>query len=99
MLSYDSREEQGAACGQLESFMLEHNGRFNSRDYDKFERIKLMESPVRDAIANLKSIPSKRSRNASIYAFLGAVSAFLRVLIAKTAVILLYAFIHPTRTK
>ena len=96
MLSYDSRGEQGAACGQLESFML---GRFNSRDYDKFERIELMESPVRDAIANLKSIPSKRSRNASIYAFLGAVSAFLRVLIAKTAVILLYAFIHPTRTK
>ena len=26
---------------QLESFMLEHNGRFNSRDYDKFERMEL----------------------------------------------------------
>lgn len=24
---------------QLESFMLEHNGKFNSRDYDKFERM------------------------------------------------------------
>lgn len=33
---------------QLESFMLEYNGRFNSRDYDKFERMELMESPVRD---------------------------------------------------
>ena len=39
---------------ELESFMLEHNGRFNSRDYDKFERMELMESPVRDAIHELK---------------------------------------------
>ena len=35
--------------------MLEHNGRFNSRDYDKFERMELMESPVRDAIRELKT--------------------------------------------
>ena len=34
---------------QLESFMLEYNSQFNSRDYDKFERMELMESPVRDA--------------------------------------------------
>jgi hypothetical protein len=40
---------------QLESFMLEHNGRFNPRDYDKFERMELMESPVRDAIHELKT--------------------------------------------
>lgn len=40
---------------QLESFMLEHNGRFNSRDYDKFERMELMKSPVRDAIHELKT--------------------------------------------
>ena len=40
---------------QLESFMLEHNGRFNSRDYDKFGRMELMESPVRDAIHELKT--------------------------------------------
>ena len=40
---------------QLESFMLEHNGRFNSRDYDKFERMELMELPVRDAIHELKN--------------------------------------------
>ena len=40
---------------QLESFMFEHNGRFNSRDYDKFERMELMESPVRDAIHKLKT--------------------------------------------
>lgn len=40
---------------QLESFMLEHNGKFNSRDYDKFERMELMESPVRDAIHELKT--------------------------------------------
>ena len=40
---------------QLESFMLEHNGKFNSRDYDKFERMELMKSPVRDAIHELKT--------------------------------------------
>lgn len=40
---------------QLESFMFEHKGRFNSRDYDKFERMELMESPVRDAIHELKT--------------------------------------------
>ena len=40
---------------QLESFMLEHNGKFNSRDHDKFERMELTESPVRDAIHELKT--------------------------------------------
>ena len=40
---------------KLESFMLEHNGRFNSRDYDMFERMELMESPVHDAIHELKT--------------------------------------------
>ena len=40
---------------QLESFMLEHNGRFNSRDYDKFERMELVGSSIRDAIHELKT--------------------------------------------
>lgn len=40
---------------QLESFMLEHNGKFNSRDYDKLERMELIYSPVRDAIHELKT--------------------------------------------
>ena len=40
---------------QLESYMLEHNGGFNSRDYDKFERMELLESSVRDAIHELKT--------------------------------------------
>lgn len=40
---------------QLESFMIEYNGSFNSRDYDKFERMELMESPVRDVIHELKT--------------------------------------------
>lgn len=40
---------------QLEGFMLEHNGRFNSRDCDKIERMELIESPVRDAIHELKT--------------------------------------------
>ena len=37
---------------QLESFMLEHNGRFNSCDYDKIERMEPMESPVRDGTSS-----------------------------------------------
>ena len=40
---------------QLESFMLEHNGKFSSRDYDKLERMELTCSPVRDAIHELKT--------------------------------------------
>lgn len=40
---------------QLESFMLEHNGRFNSRDYGKLECMELMESSVRDAIRKIKA--------------------------------------------
>ena len=35
--------------------MLEHNDRFNSRDYDKFERMELIESSIRDAIHELKT--------------------------------------------
>lgn len=40
---------------ELESFMLERNGRFNSRDYDKFECMELTESPVRDAIHEIET--------------------------------------------
>ena len=40
---------------QLESFMLEHKGKFKSRDYDKFERMELTCSPVRDAVHELKT--------------------------------------------
>lgn len=43
------------AARQLESFMLEYNGQFNSREYDKFERMELIESPVRDTIHELKT--------------------------------------------
>ncbi len=40
---------------QLENFMLEHNGKFNSRDYNKLERVELTYSPVHDAIHELKT--------------------------------------------
>lgn len=40
---------------QLESFVLEYNGRFNLCDCDKFERMELIESPVRDAIHESKT--------------------------------------------
>ncbi|MBR1802031.1 hypothetical protein IJ768_02265 [Candidatus Saccharibacteria bacterium] len=42
---------------QLESFLLEHNGKFNSRDYGKLERMELTYPPVRDAIHELKTYP------------------------------------------
>ena len=48
-------EPISVAARELESFMLEHNGRSNSRDYGKFERMELMGSPVRDAIRELKT--------------------------------------------
>ena len=56
---------------QLESFMLEYNGRFNSRDYDKFERMELMESPVRDvndAIVQMFFIGKWRVHKLSLWA-------------------------------
>ena len=54
---------------QLESFMLEHNGRFNSRDYDKFERMELTESSVRDVIHELKTYSLETLAGASTCAF------------------------------
>jgi hypothetical protein len=35
--------------------MLDHKGKFNSRDYDKFECMELINSSVRDAIHELKT--------------------------------------------
>ena len=58
--------------------MLEHNGRFNSRDYDKFERIELMESSIRDAIHELKTYSLGTLAQRFDVRFLGAVSAFLQ---------------------
>ena len=40
---------------ELESFMLEHNAKFNSRDYGKFEHMELIELSVRYAIHKLKT--------------------------------------------
>ena len=40
---------------ELESFMVDHKGKFNSRDYDKFERMELINSSVRDAIHELRT--------------------------------------------
>ena len=56
---------------QLESFMLEHDGRFNSRDYDKFERMELMKSPVcdvNDAIVQMFFIGKWRVHKLSLWA-------------------------------
>ena len=53
---------------QLESFMLEHNGKFNSRDYDKFERMELMESPVRGVNDTMVFIGKWSVRKLSLWA-------------------------------
>ena len=58
--------------------MLEHNGKFNSRDYDKFERMELTESAVRDAIHELKTCSIEALAQCSDVRLLGAVSTFLR---------------------
>ena len=65
---------------QLESFMLEHNGRFNSRDYDKFERMELTESPVRDAIHELKTYsPETLARRFDVRLFGRGKRVFVRL--------------------
>ena len=63
---------------ELESFMLDHKDKFNSRDCDKFERMELMESPVRDAIHELKTYSLETLAQRFDIRLLGAVSAFLR---------------------
>ena len=63
---------------KLESFTLEHNGRFNSRDYDKFERMELMGLPVRDAIHELKSYSLETPTQRFDVRLFAAVNAFLR---------------------
>ena len=40
---------------ELNSFMPKYKGKFNSREYDKLERMELTYSPVRDAIHELKT--------------------------------------------
>ncbi len=49
---------------QLESFMFEHNGKFNSRDYDKLERMELTYSPVREPGGTRTEGPSPQQNNA-----------------------------------
>ena len=84
---------------QLESFMLEHNGRFNSRDYDKFERMELMESPVRDAIHELKTYSLETLAQRFDVRLLGAVSAFCAVRRRRRQLVPLFPRIHSTRAK
>ena len=81
---------------QLESFMLEHNGRFNSRDYDKFERMELTESPVRDAIRELKTYSLETlAQRFDVRLFGRGKRVFARL----DAMVLLFPRIHSTRAK
>lgn len=67
-------EQIPVTARQLESFMLEHSGRFNSRDYDKFERMELTESSVRDAIHELKNLFPRNTSTALRCAYFGALT-------------------------
>lgn len=96
---------------QLESFMLEHNGRLNSHDYDKFERMELMESPVRDAIHELKTYSIEtlaqrfdvrlfgRGRPSVFHVPRGGKRVFCEVGRRRRQMILLFPRIHSTRAK
>ena len=56
---------------QLDSFMLEHKGKFNSRDYDKFERMELACYPVHDAIHKFETYSLTTLSRRSVYNFSG----------------------------
>ena len=85
---------------QLESFMLEHNGRFDSRDYDKFERMELIESPVRDAIHELKTYSLETlAQRFDVRLFGRGKRVFCTVRRRRRQMVLLFPRIHSTRAK
>lgn len=81
--------------------MLEHNGRFNSRDYDKFERMELMESPIRDArVHELKTYSLETLIQHFDTRLLGrGKCVFARLDAEDDKLILLFIHIHPTHIK
>ena len=85
---------------QLESFMLEHNGRFNSRDYDKFERIELMEPPVRDALHALQTyLPGTLAQRFDVRLLGRGKRVFARLDAEDDKWVPLFPRIHSTRAK
>lgn len=85
---------------ELESSTLEHNGRFNSRDYDKLERMKLMELPVCDAIHELKTYSLENTSIALRRAPFGAWRARIcEIRRRRRQVVLLFPRVHFTRAK
>ena len=84
---------------QLESFMFEHNGKFNSRDYDKFERMELMESPVRDAIHELKTYSLETLAQRFDARLLGRGKRVFARLDSEDEKVLLFPRIHSTCAK
>ena len=85
---------------QLESFMLEHNDRFSSRDHYKFEHMELMESPVRDAIRELKTYSLKTLTQRFDARLLGrGKRVFCEVGRRRRQLVLLFPRIHSAHTK
>ena len=80
--------------------MLEHNGKFNSRDYDKFERMELMESPARNAIHELKTYSLETLAQCfDVRLFECGKRVFARLDAEDDKMVLLFPRIHSTRAK
>lgn len=85
---------------ELESFMFERNGRFNSRDCGKIKRMELIESPVRDAIHELKTYSLETLAQRFDVCFLGrSKRVFARVRCRRRQMVLLFPRVHSTRAK
>ena len=79
--------------------MLEHNGRFNSRDYDSFERMELIGLPVRDVIQELKTyFPGTLAQRFNVR-LLGCGKRVFAQLGTEDELVLLSPRIHSTRVK
>lgn len=79
--------------------MFEHNGKFNSRDYDKFERIELMESPVRNVIHELKTYSLETLAQRFDVRLFGRGKRVFARLDAEDELVLLFPRVHSARAK
>lgn len=80
--------------------MFEHKGKFNSHDYDKFERMELMELPVRDAIHELKTYSLETlAQRFDVRLFGRGKRVFCELRCRRRQMVLLFPCIHFTRAK
>mgnify|MGYP000971528171 CR=1 FL=1 len=88
---------------ELHNFLLKHNNKFNSRDYDKFECMELTYSPIRDAIHELKTcfleILTQLSALFDVRLLGRGKRIFVRLDSEDDTVVSFLACIHSTRAK